>query len=371
MGTSKITGLGTPTVSTDAATKAYADTMVPLAGGTMTGALTLSGAPTVGLHAATKTYVDAVGSAVSADAAAAAASATAAAASYDSFDDRYLGAKSTAPSVDNDGNALAAGALYWNTTSSAMQVWSGTTWGGITSAVSSSRWSKTAAGGETTLTGTDDASVSLSYTAGYEQVYLNGVLLARTADYTASSGTSITGLSPALTAGDIVEVLSWTPYSVSTALATTVVDAKGDLLVATADNTVGRLAVGTDGYALVADSTQTTGIKWASLTPSLDLTLNSQTGTTYTTVVGDKDKFVTLTNANPITLTLPPSVYTAGQQVHFAQLGAGQVTFAQGSGVTINSTGATSTAPKIRVQYATATAICTASNTFLVIGDIA
>jgi len=373
MGTNKITGLGTPTTSTDAATKAYADTMVPLAGGTMTGALTLSGAPTIGLHAATKTYVDAVGSAVSADAAAAAASATAAAASYDSFDDRYLGAKSSAPSVDNDGNALATGALYWNTTSSAMQVWSGTAWGGITSAVSSSRWSKTASGGETTLTGTDDASVSLSYTAGYEQVYLNGVLLARTADYSASSGTSITGLSPALAAGDIVEVLSWTPYSVSTALATTVVDAKGDLLVATADNTVGRLAVGTNDFVLTADSTQTTGVKWAAISAvsTLDLTLNAQTGTSYTAVSGDRNKLVTLTNASAITLTLPPSVYSAGQQIHFAQLGAGQVTFAQGSGVTINSTGATATAPKIRAQYGTATAICTASNTFLVIGDIA
>jgi hypothetical protein len=374
MGTSKITGLGTPTTGTDAATKAYADTMVPLTGGTMTGALTLSGAPTLGLHAVTKTYADSIITSVAADAATASAAATAAAASYDSFDDRYLGAKSTAPSVDNDGNALAVGALYWNTTSSAMQVWSGTAWGGITSAVSSSRWSKTVSGGETTLTGTDDASVSLSYTAGYEQVYLNGVLLARTLDYTASSGTSITGLSPALAAGDIVEILSWTPYSVSTAIASTIVDAKGDLLVATADNTVGRLAVGTNTHVLTADSAQTTGVKWAAIPASvstLDLTINAQTGTTYTLVSTDLNDLVTLTNASAITLTLPPSVFTVGQQIHLAQLGAGQVTFTQGAGVTINSTGATATAPKIRAQYATATAICTASNTFLVIGDIA
>ena len=53
---------------------------------------------------------------------AAAASATSAAASFDSFDDRYLGAKSSDPSVDNDGNALIAGALYFNSTSNEMRV---------------------------------------------------------------------------------------------------------------------------------------------------------------------------------------------------------------------------------------------------------
>jgi len=64
----------------------------------------------------------------STSASAASSSATAAAASYDSFDDRYLGAKSSDPSVDNDGNALLTGALYWNAASSVMKVWSGTAW---------------------------------------------------------------------------------------------------------------------------------------------------------------------------------------------------------------------------------------------------
>jgi hypothetical protein len=58
----------------------------------------------------------------------AAASATAAAASYDSFDDRYLGAKSSAPSVDNDGNALITGALYFNSVTPGMYVWTGSAW---------------------------------------------------------------------------------------------------------------------------------------------------------------------------------------------------------------------------------------------------
>ena len=103
----------------------------------------------------------------------------------------------------------------------------------------------------------------------------------------------------------------------------------------------------------------------------INLILNAQTGTTYTAVAGDSGKLVTLTNASAITVTLPPSVYAVGEQINFVQLGAGQVTFSQGAGVTIVSAGATASAPKIGKQYAAATAICTASNTFLLIGAVA
>lgn len=47
---------------------------------------------------------------------------------YDQFDDRYLGAKAANPTVDNDGNALVAGALYYNTTASEMRIWTGSAW---------------------------------------------------------------------------------------------------------------------------------------------------------------------------------------------------------------------------------------------------
>lgn len=67
-------------------------------------------------------------SAASTSASNASSSATAAAASLDSFDDRYLGPKSSNPSVDNDGNSLLTGAIYWNTTSNEFRVWSGSTW---------------------------------------------------------------------------------------------------------------------------------------------------------------------------------------------------------------------------------------------------
>jgi hypothetical protein len=67
-------------------------------------------------------------SAAATSASSAATSATAAAASYDSFDDRYLGAKASDPSVDNDGNALIVGALYFNSTTPGMYVWTGSAW---------------------------------------------------------------------------------------------------------------------------------------------------------------------------------------------------------------------------------------------------
>jgi hypothetical protein len=66
----------------------------------------------------------------------AATSASSAATTYDNFDDRYLGAKTGAPTVDNDGNTLLVGALYWDTTEGKMFVWSGTVWVQIASTAS-------------------------------------------------------------------------------------------------------------------------------------------------------------------------------------------------------------------------------------------
>jgi hypothetical protein len=69
-------------------------------------------------------------------ASAAATSASSAATTYDNFDDRYLGAKGSAPSVDNDGDALITGALYFNSSTGIMSVWSGSAWVAINSASS-------------------------------------------------------------------------------------------------------------------------------------------------------------------------------------------------------------------------------------------
>ena len=303
MNSQKITSLLDPTSAQDASTKAYVDaqvnalvdgapgtlntlneiataissggsfesTVVLKSGSTMTGALTLSGAPTVDLHAATKAYVDTVAG----SATAAAASATAAAASYDSFDDRYLGAKSSAPSVDNDGDALVEGALYWNSVSNAMLAWDGAAWASISSTADIYRYRFTAAGGETSESGVDDNGLTLSYIVGKEQVYLNGVLLVRTTDYVATNGTSISSLA-ALTAGDVLEIITFTAFDLANVLSPTLFDAKGDILAATSADTAGKLTLGTNGHYLKANSSTATGLEWAAV-PNPDLTPYAET----------------------------------------------------------------------------------------------
>jgi hypothetical protein len=125
------------------------------------------------------------------------------------------------------------------------------------------------------------------------------------------------------------------------------------------------------GITTGTDSGLSGGVTSGTATLRLKLEFDAETGTTYTLVAGNLNQLVTLNNASPITLTVPPSVFSAGDVINIAQIGAGQVTLAQGAGVTITSTGATATAPKLRARYSAASIICTASNTFLVVGDIA
>ena len=97
--------------------------------------------------------------------------------------------------------------------------------------------------------------------------------------------------------------------------------------------------------------------------------INAQTGTTYTAVAGDVGKLITASNAAAITLTIPPSVFAVGDQINIMQGtgGSGVVTITAGAGVTLNSNG---TKLKTNGQFAVATVLCTAANTFVVLGNL-
>ena len=122
------------------------------------------------------------------------------------------------------------------------------------SAPNANFFSYTATGGET--------SVTVTYTVGTESVYVNGAKLLRGTDYVATSGTSITGLT-ALAASDIVEVVWFTSFLVNGSIAASTVTAKGDIIAATASGVVTNLPLGTNGQALIVDTTTSTGLKWS------------------------------------------------------------------------------------------------------------
>ena len=137
---------------------------------------------------------------------------------------------------------------------------------------------------------------------------------------------------------------------------------------AVAGTTTLTLPAATD--TLVGKATTDTLTNKTLTSAKINLAFNAQTGTTYTLVATDSSKLVTASNAAAIVVTIPPSIFAAGEQINVQQIGAGQVTFAAGVGVTVTSTGATSAAPKITSQFGACTIICTASNTFTVIGGI-
>jgi|DEB0MinimDraft_6_1074348.scaffolds.fasta_scaffold08921_8 hypothetical protein len=114
----------------------------------------------------------------------------------DSFDDRYLGAKSSAPTVDNDGDALAVGAMYYDTNDDIIYVWNGTLWQTIT----------TGSGGLQAANNLSDvASASTSRTnlgleIGTDVQAYSAVLDATTASYTTAEETKLAGIETGATA---------------------------------------------------------------------------------------------------------------------------------------------------------------------------
>jgi len=274
-----------------------------------------------------------------------------------------------------------------------------------------------------------------------------------------SAGTTIVAADMNTNFDDIESFVNTTPGVVQI----DIVNAKGDIVAATAADAVSRLAVGTDTYVLTADSGEATGLIWAAPTTGditgvtagtnisgggtsgtvtvnlavdaavdmgtdgsgVDVTfhsatagdnmlwdasdeklvitgtdganalevadgdveitdqltvsgglvaplqINAQTGTTYTFVLADAGKMVTSSNGSAQTLTVPPNssiAYATGTQIIVQAIGSGTATLAEGSGVTINSKDSNK---DIDGQYAAATLIKTATDTWSLIGALA
>ena len=280
MSTNKITGAGDPTSAQDVATKAYTDTQrdtrVAKTGDTMSGALAMGNnkitglaTPTAGTDVTNKTYVDGIlGSATVAATSAtnaatsetnaatsatnaatsetnAATSATNAASSYDQFDDRYLGSKSSAPTVDNDGDALITGALYFNSTSNIMYVYGGSGWQAAGSSVNgtSERNTYTATAGQTVF--------AAAYDTGYIDVYLNGVKLLAGTDFTATNGTSIT-LASGASVNDVVDIVAYGTFALADHYTRTASDAR--YVEVAGDTMTGNLSFGDNDKAIFGAS---------------------------------------------------------------------------------------------------------------------
>lgn len=171
--------------------------------------------------AAASSATAAAGSATAAagSATAAAGSATDAAASFDEFDDIYLGAKASPPTTDNDGDPLQTGALYYDTTSELMYVYSGVGWQAAGSSVNgtSERQTYIATSGQTVFAAT--------YDVGYIDVYLNGSKQLLDTDFTAGTGSDIT-LTVGATTGDIIDIVAYGSFDVANVYTKAQSDAK-------------------------------------------------------------------------------------------------------------------------------------------------
>jgi hypothetical protein len=152
----------------------------------------------------------------SASATAAAGSAAAAATALDNFDDRYLGQKAADPLVDNDGNALITGALYYNSTDKIMKAYDGTAWIAASSAAITTMrtYVYVATAAQTVFTGNDANGVSLAFAAPYIIVSLNGLQLRSVVDYTTTGVGTITLVSGA-SAGDELQVQAFANFNVA------------------------------------------------------------------------------------------------------------------------------------------------------------
>jgi hypothetical protein len=175
-----------------------------------------------------------------------------------------------------------------------------------------------------------------------------------------------------------------TAIDLSTAILKTDLNAKGNLLSASADNTLSVLSVGGNGTVLTANSATESGLDWATpdvtltnsvtltnktlTAPIINLSINPQ-GSSYTLVLADNGKMVEMSTSS--TLSIPTNAaqaFAVGAQITILQTTSGQVTIAatDGGTTTVNGTPGL----KLRAQWSSAVCIKRATDSWVVLGDL-
>ena len=246
MGSSYVLSNFVPTVNSHLANKQYVDsTTLSSSGGTVSGSVDVgsnfvlsTSQPTQSDHLTNKSYVDGIlGSATVASesastasiaasnaslseansansASAAAVSATSAAQSLDTFGDIFLGIKTSEPTVDNDGDALQDGAIYFNSTDDVLYIHHTNVWRAFDNTnqqVISNYTYTNSSNSKSSFYGPDDNGVTPSINTNSCIVYLNGIKLVPNVDYTAYSA-SVTLTEPALY-DDVIEIVTYEKFS--------------------------------------------------------------------------------------------------------------------------------------------------------------
>jgi hypothetical protein len=209
----------------------------------------------------------------------AATSETNAAASFDSFDDRYLGAKSSDPTVDNDGNALLTGALYFNSTAGVMNVYNGSAW---LAAYVSAAGVLLQANNLSDVANAGTSRTNLGLVIGTDVQAFSSVLAGTTASYTTAEETKLSGIETGATADQTGAQIK-TAYEAETNAFTDAQFTKlaGIETAATADQTAGEIKTAYESNADTNAFTDAQVTKLSGIATSADVT-----GTTNVTAAG-------------------------------------------------------------------------------------